>query len=159
MDCKNILKHWIEFQLVDEQGKPIVNMPYRLRSRGNPRDERRGVTDGFGMIREETFPPHPVRLYIGAQELANEMEKHPLREKRGEEASVVKPKAEAEGHQYRYVTIGQISDGLPALDDWNDPKKIPPPYHFPDLEPKGYQVHPLNQRYVLEVCPFRAWVL
>ncbi|KAA1187330.1 lipase family protein [Photorhabdus heterorhabditis] len=157
IDCKNILKHWIEFQLVDEQGKPIVNMPYRLRSRGNPRDERRGVTDGFGMIREETFPPHPVRLYIGAQELANEMEKHPLREKRGEEASVVKPKAE--GHQYRYVTIGQISDGLPALDDWNDPKKIPPPYHFPDLEPKGYQVHPLNQRYVLEVCPFRAWVL
>ncbi len=108
IDCQNILKHWVEFQLVDEQGEPIVNMPYRLRSRGNQRDERRGVTDGFGVIREETFPPHPVRLYIGTQELANEMERHPLREKRGEEASVVKPKAEAEGHQYRYVTIGQI---------------------------------------------------
>ncbi|WP_036772258.1 lipase family protein [Photorhabdus australis] len=159
IDCKNILKHWIEFQLVDEQGKPLVNMPYRLKVRGNPLMGRKGVTDGNGLLREEEMPPHPVTLYIGAQPLADEMEQRPLREIRGEEASVVKPKAEAEGHQYRYVTIGQISDGLPVLDDWNDPKKIPPPYHFPDPEPKGYQVHPLNQRYVLEVCPFRAWVL
>ncbi|MBS9423677.1 lipase family protein [Photorhabdus caribbeanensis] len=159
LDCKNMLKHWIEFQLVDEQGKPLVNMPYRLKIRGNPLLGRKGVTDGNGLLREEDMPPHPVTLYIGAQPLADEMEQRPLREIRGEGASVVKPKAEAEGYQYRYVTIGQISDGLPALDDWNDPKKIPPPYHFPDPEPKGYQVHPLNRRYVLEICPFRAWVL
>ncbi|NRN29731.1 lipase family protein [Photorhabdus heterorhabditis] len=157
-DCR-ILKHWIEFQLVDEQGKPLVNMPYGLISRGLPNHVRRGRTDGFGVLREEDLSAYPVKLYIHAQSLADEMEQRPLRAIRGEEASVVKPKAEAEGHQYRYVTIGQISDGLPVLDDWNDPKKIPPPYHFPDPEPKGYQVHPLNQRYVLEVCPFRAWVL
>ncbi|MCT8344950.1 lipase family protein [Photorhabdus kleinii] len=159
LDCKNMLKNWLEFQLVDEQGKPLVNMPYRLKIRGNPRLGRKGVTDGNGLLREEDMPPHPVTLYIGAQPLADEMEQRPLREKRGEEFSVVKPKAEAEGHQYRYVTIGQISDGLPALDDWKDPKDIPPPYHFPDPEPEGYKVHPVNRRYVLEVCPFRAWVL
>ncbi|KGM28855.1 lipase [Photorhabdus luminescens] len=159
IDCKNMLKNWIEFQLVDEQGKPLVNMPYRLKIRGNPLLGRKGVTDGNGLLREEDMPSHPVTLYIGAQPLADEMEQRPLREKRGEEASVVKPKAEAEGYQYRYVTIGQISDGLPEIKDWKDSKDIPPPYHFPDPEPKGYQVHPVNRRYVLEVCPFRAWVL
>ncbi|TNH41475.1 lipase family protein [Photorhabdus luminescens] len=157
-DCKRFLKNWVEFQLVDEQGKPLVNMPYRLISRGTPGYVRQGVTNGFGVLREEELLPHPVTLYIAAQPLADEMEQRPLREKRGEEASVVKPKAEAEGHQYRYVTIGQISDGLPEIKGW-DHKDIPPPYHFPDPEPKGYEVHPLNRRYVLEVCPFRAWVL
>ncbi|WP_065391301.1 lipase family protein, partial [Photorhabdus namnaonensis] len=159
LDCKRFLKNWVEFQLVDEQGKPLVNMPYRLISRGTPGYVRQGTTDGFGVLREEDLLPHPVTLYIGAQPLADEMEQRPLREIRGEEASVVKPKAEAEGYQYRYVTIGQISDGLPVIKDWKDSKDIPPPYHFPDPEPKGYQVHPLNRRYVLEVCPFRAWVL
>ncbi|MEK9498698.1 lipase family protein [Photorhabdus sp. P32] len=156
-DCKRFLKNWVEFQLVDEQGKPLVNMPYRLISRGTPGYVRRGVTNGFGVLREEELLPHPVTLYIAAQPLADEMEQRPLREKRSEEASVVKPKAE--GHQYRYVTIGQISDGLPVIKDWKDSKDIPPPYHFPDPEPKGYEVHPLNRRYVLEVCPFRAWIL
>ncbi|CAQ82813.1 MULTISPECIES: lipase family protein [Photorhabdus] len=159
LDCKKILKHWVEFQLVDEQGKPLVNMSYSLISRGLPNYVRRGKTDGFGVLREEDLSAHPVKLYIHAQSLADEMERRPLREKRGEEASVVKPKAEAEGYQYQYVTIGLISDGLPVIKDWYDPKKIPPPYHFPNPEPKGYEVHPLNQRYVLEVCPFRAWVL
>ncbi|NRN28425.1 lipase family protein [Photorhabdus heterorhabditis] len=157
-DCR-ILKHWIEFQLVDEQGKPLVNMPYGLISRGLPNHVRRGRTDGFGVLREEDLSAYPVKLYIHAQSLADEMEQRPLREIRGEEASVVKSKTEAEGHQYRYVTIGQISDGVPMIKDWHDPNNLPPPYHFPDPEPKGYQVHPLNQRYVLEVCPFRAWVL
>ncbi|CAQ84586.1 MULTISPECIES: lipase family protein [Photorhabdus] len=156
-DCR-ILKHWVEFQLVDEQGKPLVNMPYSMVSRGLPDHVRRGKTDGFGVLREEDLSAYPVKLYIDAQSLADEMEQRPLREIRSEEASVVKPKAEAEGHQYRYVTIGQISDGLPSLKGW-DPKDIPPPYHFPNPEPKGYQVHPLSRRYVLEVCPFRAWVL
>ncbi|PQQ22879.1 lipase family protein [Photorhabdus hindustanensis] len=156
-DCR-LLKHWVEFQLVDEQGKPLVNMPYSLISKGLPNYVRKGKTDGFGVLREEDLSAHPVTLYIHAQSLADEMEQRPLREKRGEEASVVKPKAEAEGHQYRYVTIGQISDGLPVIQGW-DPKDIPPPYHFPDPEPKGLYSRPLNCRHVLEVCPFRAWVL
>ncbi|WP_391529120.1 lipase family protein [Photorhabdus akhurstii] len=156
-DCR-LLKHWVEFQLVDEQGKPLVNMPYSLISKGLPNYVRKGKTDGFGVLREEDLSAHPVTLYIHAQSLADEMEQRPLREKRGEEFSVVKPKAEAEGYQYRYVTIGQISDGLPVIQGW-DPKDIPPPYHFPDPEPKGLYSRPLNCRHVLEVCPFRAWVL
>ncbi|MQL46530.1 lipase family protein [Photorhabdus khanii] len=158
LDCKKYLRHWVEFQLVDEQGKPLVNQPYRLISRGTPGYVRQGATDGFGVLREEDLTAYPVTLYIHAQSLADEMEQRPLREIRGEAASVVKLKAEAEGHQYRYVTIGQISDGLPVVKGWNS-KDIPPPYHFPNPEPKGYEVHPLNRRYVLEVCPFRAWVL
>ncbi|MGV7963893.1 lipase family protein [Photorhabdus tasmaniensis] len=158
LDCKKYLRHWVEFQLVDEQDKPLVNLPYRLISYGTPGYVRQGVTDGFGILREEDLTAYPVTLYIHAQSLADEMEQRPLREIRGEAVSVVKPKAEAEGHQYHYVTIGQISDGLPVIEGW-DPKDIPPPYHFPDPEPSGYTVHPLNQRYVLEICPFRAWVL
>ncbi|MCC8421514.1 lipase family protein [Photorhabdus thracensis] len=159
IDCRKILKNWVEFQLMDEQGKPLINMPYRLKVWENPLMGRQGVTDGNGLFREEDMPPHPITLYIGAQPLADEMEQRPLREIRGEAASVVKPKAEAEGHQYHYVTIGQISDGLPVIEDWNDPKKIPPPYHFPDPEPKGFYSRQLNCRHVLEICPFRAWVL
>ncbi|NHB88387.1 lipase family protein [Photorhabdus tasmaniensis] len=159
IDCKKYLRHWVEFQLVDEQDKPLVNQPYHLISHGTPGYVRQGVTNGFGVLREEDLSAYPVTLYVHAQSLADEMEQRPLREIRGEAASMVKPKAEADGHQYHYVTIGQISDGLPVIKDWHDPKKIPPPYHFPDPEPSGYTVHPLNQRYVLEICPFRAWVL
>ncbi|MCT8349233.1 lipase family protein [Photorhabdus temperata] len=158
LDCKKYLRHWVEFQFVDEQGKPLVNLPYSLISHGTPGYVRQGVTDGFGVLREEDLTAYPVTLYIHAQSLADEMEQRPLREIRGEAASVVKPKAEAEGHQYHYVTIGQISDGLPVIGGW-DPEDIPPPYHFPNPEPKGFYSHPLNCRYVLEVCPFRAWVL
>ncbi|MCT8350105.1 lipase family protein, partial [Photorhabdus temperata] len=123
----------------------------------NPLMGRQGVTDGNGLFREEDMPPHPITLYIGAQPLADEMEQRPLREIRGEAASVVKPKAEAEGHHYHYVTIGQISDGLPVIKDWTE--KEPPHYHFPNPEPKGFYSRQLNCRHVLEVCPFRAWVL
>ncbi|TDB47498.1 lipase family protein [Photorhabdus khanii] len=158
LDCRR-LKHWVEFQLVDEQGKPLINVPYGLISRGLPNHVRRGTTDGFGVLREEDLSAYPVTLYIHAQSLADEMEQRPLREIRGEAASVVKPKAEAEGHYYHYVTIGQISDGLPVIKHWHDPNNLPPPYHFPNPEPKGFYSRHLNCRHVLEICPFRAWVL
>ncbi|CDG18060.1 protein of unknown function [Xenorhabdus doucetiae] len=28
IDCQKILKHWVEFQLVDEEGEPLSGMPY-----------------------------------------------------------------------------------------------------------------------------------
>ncbi|WP_445494960.1 lipase family protein [Photorhabdus sp. SF281] len=158
IDCKKYLRHWVEFQLVDEQDKPLVNQPYHLISHGTPGYVRQGVTDGFGVLREEDLSAYPVTLSIHAQSLADEMEQRPLREIRDEAASMVKPKAEAEGHHYHYVTIGQISDGLPVIKGW-DTKNIPPPYHFPDPEPKGFYSRQLNCRHVLEVCPFRTWVL
>ncbi|WP_338011037.1 hypothetical protein [Photorhabdus temperata] len=157
IDGQKIMEHWVEFQLVDEQGNPLVNIPYRLISQGEPRDERKGVTNDQGLLREESLSPDPVTLYISAQPLADEMEQRPLREKRDVNTSVVKSKTKAEGHQYRYVTIGQISDGLPVIDKWEEDK--PPHYHFPDPVPKGFGIPAINCRYVLEVCPFRAWVL
>ncbi|MEK9497138.1 lipase family protein [Photorhabdus sp. P32] len=157
IDSQKTTENWVEFQLVDEQGNPLVNMPYRLISSGRFRDERKGVTNNQGLFREENLSPDAVTLYISAQPLADEMEQRPLREKRSIRASVVKPKAETEGHQYRYVTIGQISDGLPVIDKWIEEK--PPLYHFPDSIPKGFRALSTNCRYVLEVCPFRAWVL
>ncbi|SFN79410.1 hypothetical protein [Xenorhabdus japonica] len=33
IDCQNILRHWIEFQLVDEEGKPLVGVPYKIHAR------------------------------------------------------------------------------------------------------------------------------
>ncbi|WP_331251329.1 MULTISPECIES: hypothetical protein [Photorhabdus] len=93
LDCKKYLRHWVEFQLVDEQDKPLVNQPYRLINRGTPGYVRQGVTDGFGVLREEDLSAYPVTLYIHAQSLADEMEQRPLREIRGEAASMVKPKA------------------------------------------------------------------
>ncbi|KOY61108.1 lipase [Photorhabdus heterorhabditis] len=157
IDSEEIIEHWVEFQLVDEQGNPLVNMPYRLISQGVPSNERKGVTNDQGLLREENLPLYPVILYISAQPLADEMEQRPLREKRDIRASVVKPKAEVEGHQYRYVTIGQISDGLPVIDKWKENK--PPHYHFPNPVPEGFCVYAISCRYVLEVCPFRAWAL
>ncbi|WP_118986367.1 lipase family protein [Photorhabdus sp. CRCIA-P01] len=157
IDSQKITENWVEFQLVDEQDNPLVNMPYRLISSGRLRDERKGVTNNQGLLREENLSPDAVTLYISAQPLADEMEQRPLREKRSIRASVVKPKAETEGHQHRYVTIGQISDGLPVIDKWIEEK--PPRYHFPDPVPKGFRVLSTNCRYILEVCPFRAWIL
>ncbi|MDC9604740.1 hypothetical protein WDV76_18220 [Xenorhabdus griffiniae] len=73
-DCQKILKNWIEFQLVDEQGKPLVGIPYKLKSRAN---QRTGKTDGKGILREEYLPSTPItdpdaKEYKGTMKNKNE---------------------------------------------------------------------------------------
>ncbi|MDE1480692.1 lipase family protein [Xenorhabdus bovienii] len=158
IDCQKILKHWIEFQLVDEQGEPLAGMPYKLVSISNKKDVRTGVTNGEGLLREENLPPTPVRLWIDAQKLADEMELRPLRTVRGSLGSKVKPKARTQGHFYRYIKIGDLCDKAPQIDNWNNKEELPK-YHFPDNKFFGFKAAFVDARWILEVCPFRAWVL
>ncbi|MDE9533286.1 lipase family protein [Xenorhabdus bovienii] len=158
IDCQKILKHWIEFQLVDEQGEPLAGMPYKLVSISNKKDVRTGVTNGEGLLREESLPPTPVRLWIDPQKLTDEMELRPLRTVRGPLGSKVKPKARTQGHFYRYIKIGDLCDKAPQIDNWNNKEELPK-YHFPDNKFLGFKAAFVDARWILEVCPFRAWVL
>ncbi|MEQ1965253.1 lipase family protein [Xenorhabdus khoisanae] len=157
INCPNILKHWIEFQLVDEQGKPLVGMPYKLISQGNKKDIRTGVTDGEGLLREENLPPMPVRLWVDAQKLTDEMEFRQLRTVREPLGSKVRHNAKAQGHSYHYVKIGDLCDQAPIIKNWEENEL--PKYHFPDNKFQGFRAVFMDERWVLEVCPFRAWVM
>lgn len=154
-------RYWVEFQLLDEQGEPVANMPYRGindATRCQHVKEYTGHSDASGIIRIEGLHNLDLNLLISAQPLADEMEKRKLRVSRGETHSQVKETAQKEGHEYRYVRIGELCDRLPEITPaWQD-KKNPPKYHFPNAAFPGLTVEKLNSRYVLEVCPFRAWV-
>ncbi|WP_237388355.1 lipase family protein [Xenorhabdus sp. Sc-CR9] len=169
-DCQKMANNKIEIQLVDEYNKPIANMPYTLK---NHKMTRKGGTDGSGMIREENLTAIPLRLFLDGQKLTDEMEQRPLRIKRNGEykyarskdsmskISAVFAESQKSGRQYRYATIGELVDKIPVIKGWK--KGIPlPSCHFPDSEPMGIEVIPSafdSYRYVIEVCPFRAWSL
>ncbi|PHM62647.1 hypothetical protein [Xenorhabdus ishibashii] len=150
IDCQKILKHWIEFQLVDEQGEPLTGMPYKLTSRGNKSIVRTGTTDGNGLLREEDLPPMPVILSISAQPLADEIVKRTPRPKTGEANSHVKPKTLTDGHEYQYITLGMLSDGYPTIQGWQE-QELQNSDHFRGSTLQGLSTHPLNRRYVLEI--------
>ncbi|MGC6106040.1 lipase family protein, partial [Enterobacter kobei] len=74
--------------------------------------------------------------------------------------SEVQDSAEAAGYTHHYVTIGELCDRLPAIDGWDEPE--PPAFHFPPGRSlKGTEIgrDVLDRRHVIEICPFRAWVL
>ncbi|MDC9580709.1 lipase family protein [Xenorhabdus sp. PR6a] len=167
-DCQKMANNKIEIQLVDEHNKPIANMPYTLK---NHKMTRKGTTDGSGMIREEHLTAIPLRLFLSGQELADEMEQRPLRIKRNNEyarsnepmakISTVFAESQKSGRQYRYAKIGELVDKMPVIKGWKEEDPLPS-YHFPDSEPMGLEVIPTafeHYRYVIEVCPFRAWSL
>ena len=137
-----------------------------------------GVTDGQGVVRFDNLYWIAVDVKTDAQPLADEMEKRPLGLRRNpnsqpvsnnifrsetrdsEWRSEVQEKAEAAGHMHHYVTIGQLCDRLPKIEGWAEPE--PPKFHFPDGKTlKGTEISRdgLDRRHVIEVCPFRAWVL
>ncbi|WP_338860385.1 hypothetical protein [Xenorhabdus griffiniae] len=150
IDCQKILKHWIEFQLVDEQGEPLTGMPYKLASRGNKNIVRTGTTAGNGMLREEDLPPMPVILSISAQPLADEIVKRTPRTKTGEVNSHIKSTALMDGYEYQYITLGMLSDGYPKIKGWEE-QKLRDSEHFQGSTLQGLSTHPLNRRYVLEM--------
>ncbi|MBD2825629.1 lipase family protein [Xenorhabdus szentirmaii] len=158
-NCSDLLKNKIEIQLVDEFNKPISNMPYILKNR---KDERKGMTDGNGMIREENLLASPLSLFLNGQKLADEMETRPLRVSRGEHNSTVRPEAESKGCFYRYAVIGELCDKAPDIAEWEQAKFGLPYYHFPkedEFNGLAFYCEDFNQRHVIEVCPFRAWSL
>lgn len=137
-----------------------------------------GVTDSQGLVRFDDLYWQSMDLKTDAQPLADELAQRPLgirrnpntqpvsknafrRETRDQSwRSDVQEKAEAAGHTHHYVTIGELCDRLPHIEGWDEPE--PPEFHFPPGRAlKGIEIarEALEQRHVIEICPFRAWVL
>lgn len=176
------IKHWIEFQLLDEQGRPLANMPYRAVSDATRTacvPEFAGQSDAEGVIRIEGLHPIPITLLMQADPLAMELQTRRLRAVRAEPSrpgvgdrtalygpqrsgfSPIEQQAGAAGHAYHYLRIGQLCDKLPELDPPLADPENPPGYHFPDSQYSGFTVNgdDLDRRHVLEICPLRAWSL
>ena len=175
-------QHWIEFQLLDEQGDPLANMPYRAvndATRAACAPECAGLSDAQGVIRLDGLHPIPITLLMTADPLAEQLQTRRLRTQRSESPrpvigdrsplygpqrsgfSPIEKQALAAGHVYHYLRIGQLCDQLPTFDPPVVDPKRPPAFHFPDQTYSGFTVdyEALNRRHVLEVCPLRAWSL
>lgn len=137
-----------------------------------------GVTDSQGLVRFDDLYWIAVDVKTDGQQLADEMEQRPLGISRNPNSqpvsnnlfrpetrdptwrSDVQGKAEAAGYRHHYVTIGELCDRLPEMPGWTETE--PPMFHFPTgKEMKGTKIarDALEQRHVIEICPFRAWVL
>ncbi|WP_223453706.1 MULTISPECIES: DUF2345 domain-containing protein, partial [unclassified Pseudomonas] len=70
--CKTVIcgkqkMHWIEFQLLDEQGEPLAYLPYRACNEATRSDfipEYSGRTDVEGVIRMDGLHPLAITLQI-----------------------------------------------------------------------------------------------
>ncbi|MCR9003531.1 lipase family protein [Rahnella perminowiae] len=137
-----------------------------------------GVTDSQGLVSFDDLYWITVDVKADAQQLADEMEQRPLGLRRNPNSqpvsknafrretrdkswrSDVQEKAEAAGYTHHYVTIGELCDQLPHIEGWEETE--PPEFHFQQGRSlKGTEIacQALKQRHVIEICPFRAWVL
>lgn len=137
-----------------------------------------GVTDSQGLVRLDDLYWIAVDVKTDGQQLADIMEQRPLGIRRNPNSQPVsgnafrretrdknwrtdvQEKAEAAGYRHHYVTIGELCDRLPDMPGWDSPE--PPVFHFPQGKAlKGTEItrDALEQRHVIEICPFRAWVL
>lgn len=137
-----------------------------------------GVTDSQGLVRFDDLYWIAVDVKTDGQQLADEMERRPLGVRRNPNSQPVsgnafrrdtrdknwrtdvQEKAEATGYHHHYVTIGELCDRLPHMPGWDSPE--PPAFHFPPgkaLQGTTIARDALEQRHVIEICPFRAWVL
>lgn len=185
--CKDVTcgpqkKNWIEYQLLDEQGEPVADIPYRAVNEATRTEyvsEYTGQSDAEGLIRIEGLHPLDITLLLDAERLAAQLQHRRLGALRPEPPrpgagdrmpmhgpqctgfSNIEMQVRAEGHAWHYLRIGQVCDQLPDLDPpLADPSQLPA-FHFPDPDFKGFTVSDsqLNRRHVLELCPFRAWSL
>jgi len=137
-----------------------------------------GMTDSQGLVRFDDLYWVAMSVKMDGQPLADEMEQRPLGLRRNPNSqpvsntpfrpetrdprwrSDVQEKAETAGHRYHYVTIGELCNRLPTMPGWDGAE--PPVFHFPTGKAlKGMEIarDALEQRHVIEICPFRAWVL
>lgn len=180
--CGKQKTHWLEFQLLDERGEPLAGIPYRAENdatRAACAPVYTGVSDAQGVIRLEGLHPIRISLKMAADPLAEQLSTRRLRAERPEPArpglgdptplhgpqrpgfSPIEREAQAAGHAYHYLRIGQLCDQLPNFDPPLTDPGSPPAFHFPDSSYEGFSVdyEGLNCRHVLEVCPLRAWSL
>lgn len=151
---------------------------YRNYNPTPPPNPPAGVTDSQGLVRFDDLYWVTVDVKTDGQQLADIMEQRPLGLRRNPNSqpvsnnmfrpetrdlkwrSDVQEKAEAAGYIHHYVTIGELCDRLPEIEGWTEPE--PPKFHFPPGRSlKGTEIarDALEQRHVIEICPFRAWVL
>lgn len=137
-----------------------------------------GVTNSLGLVRFDDLYWIAVNVKTDGQQLADIMEQRLLGLRRNPNSqpvsgnvfrretrdkswrSDVQEKAETAGYRHHYVTIGELCDRLPEMPGWDTPE--PPVFHFPPGKAlKGTEItrDALEQRHVIEICPFRAWVL
>lgn len=180
--CGKQIQHWIEYQLLDEQGQPLANMPYRVANQATHDGyiaEYLGQSDAEGVIHIDGLHPLAITLKISVEPLAEQLQLRRLRAERPEPArpgtgsrtplhgpqrpgfSPIEKQALADGHGYHYLRIGQVCDARPAFTpSLEDPDQLPA-FHFPDRSFRGFTVddEQLDRRHVLEICPLRAWSL
>lgn len=159
-------KYWVEIQLVDEQGDEVGNIPWWAESY-HPVEgciktlTYSGQSDVNGLIRIDMPHGLELKLTLGGDQLVKEMETRSLRVGRDTvEDSLVRPKAEENGHIWHYAVIGELCRTLPSMQLREG--EIWPPFHFPDKKiMKGLTLYSnqLQMRHILEICPFRAWEL
>lgn len=175
-------QHWVEFQLLDEQGDPLANMPYRAvndATRAACAPEYAGQSDAQGVIRLDGLHPIPITLLMTANPLAEQLQTRRLRAQRSEPPrpvigdrsplygpqrsgfSPIEQQAVAAGHGYHYLRIGQLCDQRPIFDPPLEAPDQLPAFHLPDKTFSGFTIEydGLNRRHVLEICPLRAWSL
>lgn len=164
--CDEQMPYWVEFQLVDEQGDPVANMPWTVESAHPVSGPVEGFTDSGqsdadGLIHIDMPHGLELRLTLDGNQLATEMEKRALRVSRdAENDSVVRPEAEEKGYIWHYAVIGELCRTLPSIELRKE--EVWPPFHFPQNKiMKGVVIrtNQLEKRHVIEICPFRAWEL
>lgn len=164
--CEEQMPYWVEFQLVDEQGDPVANMPWIVESAHPVSGPVEGFTysgqsDADGLIRVDMPHGLELRLTLDGNQLATEMEKRALRVSRdAENDSVVRPGAEEKGYIWHYAVLGELCHQKPDL-QLREGEELPL-FHFPNSSSfQGVKVrtNELEKRHVIEICPFRAWEL
>lgn len=164
--CEEQMPYWVEFQLVDEQGDPVANMPWIAESShpvSGPVDNftYSGQSDANGLIRIDMPHGLELKLILDSNQLTKEMEKRVLRVGRDPiKDSTVRPEAEKNGYVWHYAVVGELCHEQPDL-QLRDGEELPL-YHFPISSSfKGVKVrtNELEKRHVIEICPFRAWEL
>ncbi|NBM54884.1 hypothetical protein GWI68_08760 [Proteus sp. G2669] len=158
----NQKKYWVEIKLVDELNKPIAGISWYAENESTHCGHNKiykGKSDKDGIITIKNLHKLELSLFLEAQEFADEMEKRQLRLSRSDESSTVKYYTD-KSHIYHYAKIGELCNQAPVIENWDDDKL--PFYHFPNGNKfNGYKIsdQQLDKRHIIEICPFRAWLL
>jgi hypothetical protein len=148
VDCSKFV-YQIEIELVDELDQPVSAIPFQVLRGDNAQVIKAGRSDGSGRIVLDELPPLPVRLVLDSTAFLKEMQEpaRHLRLGRTEADSTVKPRAEQQGREYSYATVGQLINALPVIPDWPE-KRALPHFHFPDKAPQGWLILPRGNEHV-----------
>lgn len=158
--------YWVEIQLVDEQGEPVPNMPWKAESSHPVSGIAQefiysGHSDAEGLIRIDMRHGLEILFTIESMPLVKEMEKRPLRVSRDAlQDSLVRAGAELNGFIWHYAVVGELCKSAPNLKLRQG--EMLPAFHFPAKTAfKGLKLrtNELEKRHVIEICPFRAWEL